>query len=139
MAGVVKSRKLMAKSLGFRNISVFVFFLMIVLTGCTNPGPNNDYYSNLSTEQKKAELRRSLEKNFEDSQTHFLLGQLYQADKAWDDAEYQYNLALRFDPVYRPAQAAMVKLLLDRGDPVKAQHYLETYMNQVKDSPDKLV
>jgi Tfp pilus assembly protein PilF len=122
MAGVVKSRKLMAKNLGFRSIFILAFISMIVLAGCTNPQPNDNYYASLSPAQKKAELQKSLEKNFEDSQTHFLLGQLYQTDKLWDDAEYQYNLALRFDPVYRPAQAAMVKLLLDRGDPVKAQH-----------------
>ncbi len=80
-----------------------------------------------------------MDQKFEDSGKLFLLGQLYHADKAWDEAEYYYKNSLRFDPIYKPAQAAMIKLMLDRGEPARAQQYLDTYMKQVANSPDKLI
>ena len=48
-------------------------------------------------------------------------------------------MLLRFDPVYIPAQVGMVKLFLDRGDTVKAQHYFENYLNLVGDNPSNIV
>jgi Tfp pilus assembly protein PilF len=139
MAGLVKSRKLIRQYLSFWHFFIFSSFFIILLTGCTRPRANGSFAVTVPPEQKKVELQEKLKHKFEDPQTHFLLGQLYHAEKAWDDAEYEYNMALRFDPVYRPAQAAMVKLLMDRGDKLKAQHYFDTYMNQVSDSPDKLI
>lgn len=139
MAGVVKSKMTEMKVLSFWQISILVSLLAIILSGCETPKPQADFSVPIPPEKKKAELKESLKRNFEDSQTHFLLGQLYHADKAWDDAEYEYNLALRFNPTYRPAEAAMIKLQVDRGDNLKAQHYFEIYMNQAGDSPKKLV
>ncbi len=139
MAGTVKSRRLEGKFSSFWQVLILVSFFTIILSGCTTPKTDNGFSMPVPPEKKKAELRESLKRNFEDPQTHFLLGQLYHADKDWADAEYEYNLALRFDPVYRPAQAAMIKLQVDRGDNLKAQHYFEIYMNQAGDSPKKLV
>lgn len=139
MAGIVKSRKVSRRFFSFWHVFIFISICTIILTSCENPKINEEYYSTLTPEQQKAELQRVLNKNIEDSQAHYLLGQLYQADKAWDEAEDQYNLAWRYSPAYWPAQAAMIKLCIDRGDPVKTQQYLDTYMNHAEDSPEKLV
>lgn len=139
MAGKVESNDMPGRYLGFWTIVIFISFLMIIPAGCTNPQPGKGFAGTISPEQKKAELKKKLSRRYEDSQTHFLLGQLYHADRAWDDAEFYYNNALRFDPVYRPAQAGMIKLCVDKGDTLKAQNYLDIYMNHAGESPDQLI
>ena len=52
----------------------------------------------------------------------------------WTQAEYEYNPALGFDPAYRPAQAAMVKVLLESDNHPRAEIYSDIYLNQVSNS-----
>ncbi len=85
-------------------------------------------------EEKKANLLKAIDRKFEDPDAHFELGQLYQADGLWAQAEYHYNIALGFDPAHWGTQAAMVKVLLDSGDTAKAKLYAEIYMNQASGS-----
>ena len=75
-----------------------------------------------------------LDRKFENPEAHFELGQLYQAERRWSRAEYHYKIALSFAPTNRQTQAAMVKLLLDRGDTAKAETYADLYMSQVAGS-----
>ncbi|MHC4284534.1 MAG: hypothetical protein ACYSWZ_16410 [Planctomycetota bacterium] len=49
-------------------------------------------------------------------------------------AEYHYNIALRFDPVHRDTQAAMVKMMADGGETEKAKLQALEYMRQVSTS-----
>jgi tetratricopeptide (TPR) repeat protein len=88
----------------------------------------------LSAEGKKAELHKQLNTKFENPDAHFELGRLYQAEGNWDKAEYHYNVALSFDPVNRPAQAALVKVLINNGDKTKAEQYAKSYINQASSS-----
>lgn len=144
MAGKVESLKLNIKKVGFwRTLTCLFFFsssliCLLLISGC-NETLNEDDLANITPTEKKTELKKSLDRRFENPQAHYLLGQLYHAERDWPNAEYHYNTALRFDPVHRPAQAAMVKLFLDRGETMKAANYLEIYMNQVGDSPDQLL
>ncbi|MBN1974313.1 MAG: hypothetical protein JW787_11785 [Sedimentisphaerales bacterium] len=139
MAGEVESSKLAKKCLSFWTIYIFVFSLVIILSGCVSR-PSGTFADNVSSEQKKVELKRRLEKvKYDDPTTHFLLAQLYHADRAWDDAEFYYNNALTYGPVYMPAQAGIVKLFIDRGDKLKAQHYFENYSNLAGKKPSALV
>lgn len=85
-------------------------------------------------EQRKAELLEQIERRFERPKAHFELGRLYQADGLWEEAEYEYNIALRFMPGHRGAQAALVKLMLERGDTTKAGLYADIYVNQAGSS-----
>ncbi len=85
-------------------------------------------------EKKKAKLLKAVDRKFENPKAHFELGQLYQADGLWSQAEHEYNVTLSFDPVHREAQAAMVKVLNDGGDTAKSQIYADIYMNQVASS-----
>jgi tetratricopeptide (TPR) repeat protein len=97
-------------------------------------GPQAREVEPTPAEKKKAELLKQLDRKFENPDAHFELGQLYQADGLWTQAEYHYNIALSFDPAHRAAQAAMVKVLLDSGDTAKARLSAEIYMNQVAGS-----
>jgi len=85
-------------------------------------------------EQRKAELLEQIERRFERPDAHFELGKLYQVDGLWDKAEYEYGIVLRFVPSHREAQAALVKLLLQRGDETKANQSADTYIGQVSGS-----
>ena len=116
-------------------------FLMCALlfTGCNyfGTGKKAREPKGLKTtpaEQKKAELLRKIDRKFENPDAHFELGQLYQKDGLWTQAEYQYNTALSFDPAHRPAQAGMVKVLMAGGDKAKAEIYADIYTNQVASS-----
>jgi tetratricopeptide (TPR) repeat protein len=140
MAGNVRNDRIANCLLSLWPIYVLLSFIIICLSSCKLPqstagGPA---YT-VSPEQKKVELQEKLKRDFRDSQTHFLLGQLYHADRAWDDAEYEYNRALQFGPAYMPAQASMIKLYTDKGDAAKSKNYLDIYMNQAGEMPDKLV
>ena len=140
MAGKVESCKIKTRYSGFLTIFISVFFLLIFLSGCQNQ-QRITFAENTTPEQKKVELKRWLNEkyHYDDSEAHFLLAQIYHSERNFDDAEFEYNRALQFDPVYRPAQAGLVKLYIDRGDTVKAQHYFENSLNQIGDNPIKIV
>jgi Tfp pilus assembly protein PilF len=79
-------------------------------------------------------LLNQLERKFENPQAHFELAQLYQAEGLLQKAEYHYNVALGFDPAHAQAQAAMVKLFFESGDPGKGKTYVDIYVNQAAGS-----
>jgi len=81
-------------------------------------------------EKEKAQLLKRIDRKFENPSAHYELGRLYQADGLWSQAEHQYSIALSFDPAYRDAQAARVKMLLESGDTVKAELLADEYMRQ---------
>ena len=85
-------------------------------------------------EKEKAKLIKQVDRNFSDPQAHLRLGQLYQADKLWGQAEEHYSIALSFDPTNRAAQAARVKVLFGKGDTAKAKLLAEEYMKQASTS-----
>jgi tetratricopeptide (TPR) repeat protein len=85
-------------------------------------------------EREKADLLRSLERRFEDPETHIELARLYQNDGLWAKAEYHYNVAMSFDPAARDAQAGMVKVLEAAGDTAKSVLTADIYIGQVSSS-----
>jgi tetratricopeptide (TPR) repeat protein len=109
----------------------------LLMAGCGSPGQSGksktskvDKVRLTPTEQKKAKLLKQLDRKFEDPDAHFELGQLYQADGLWAKAEYEYNIALSFNPAHRDAQAAIVKVLRDSGETAKSGLSAEIYVNQ---------
>ena len=80
------------------------------------------------------ELLIELDRKFENPDVHAALGELYRAKKDWAKAEYHYNIALSFDPAHRAAQADMVKMQIDRGNPAGAENYARNYIAQASGS-----
>ena len=126
---------------GIRRFEIQVglaFLICALLFGGCNSGkakaPQVDEVKRTPAEEKKARLLRRVDRRFENPETHFKLGQLYQADGLWSQAEHKYNIALRFDPAHREAQAAMVKVLADSGNTAKSDLSAEIYMNQASSS-----
>ncbi len=81
-------------------------------------------------EKKKAELLKAIDRKYEDAESHFKLGKLYQADGMWAKAEDQYAITLNFNPVHRQAQASRVKVLANGGDTAKSKLLAEEYIKQ---------
>ncbi|MHC4736405.1 MAG: tetratricopeptide repeat protein [Planctomycetota bacterium] len=118
-----------------------LFICTLLLTGCVETTENEKIKMPQETrtiqtlgQEKKLKLLRAIERRFENPEAHFELGQLYQAEGLLVAAEYHYNTALRFDPVYRDAQAAMVKMKIENGDTAGAKIQADKYMREVSTS-----
>ncbi|MHC4160351.1 MAG: tetratricopeptide repeat protein [Planctomycetota bacterium] len=118
-----------------------LFVCTLLLTACTETTESGKIKTSQDTriiqasgQEKKLKLLRAIERRFENPDAHFELAQLYQAEGSLVAAEYHYNTALRFDPVHRDAQAAMVMMLNNSGDTTKAKLLADTYMKEVANS-----
>ena len=121
---------------------LFALFIgAVLLTGCVETTesdkiktPQETRITQTPAEEKKLKLLKAIERRFENPDAHFELGQLYRGEGLLVSAEYHYNTALRFDPVHRDAQAAMVKMMTESGDTAKAKLLADTYMREVSNS-----
>jgi lipoprotein NlpI len=134
-----KTNELYSFSLYALGFSLFVCILL--LSGCKPEGEKVtttqvEKIIKTPTEVKKEQLLKSIERRFDNPSAHFELGQLYQTEGKWAAAEYRYGIALRFDPVLRDAQAAMVKVLTESGNTIKAKLLADTYKKQVSSSSE---
>jgi len=92
--------------------------------------PGVDEVGKTTTDEKKAELLKRIDRKFENPETHYELGRLYHTEGLWTKAEDSYNTALNFKPAHRQAQAAMVKVMIDSGNTTKAAQLADIYMGQ---------
>ncbi|MCL5282876.1 MAG: hypothetical protein M1376_23575 [Planctomycetes bacterium] len=83
-----------------------------------------------TSDPTEAQLLAELQKKWENPQVHYELARLYHKAQNWLKAEDYYNNAIGFDPANRAAQAGLVKLYLDRGDPTKAEQFANSYIHQ---------
>jgi Flp pilus assembly protein TadD len=81
-------------------------------------------------DKQKTVLLKDIDKKYENPKAHYELGKLYHSQGLWDKAEWEYNKTLAFDPMHHNAQAAMIKLLIDRGDTTKSGVIADMYMSQ---------
>jgi tetratricopeptide (TPR) repeat protein len=121
-----------------------VFFTLFLFVGCEQisgmfksigiGGKKADEVEKTPAEKEKAKLLKAIDRKFEDSDAHYKLGRLYQADGLWAKAENHYKIALNFDPVHREAQAARIKVLTGIGDTAKVDLLVDEYINQASGS-----
>ncbi len=83
-----------------------------------------------AADSQKTDLLKQIERKYENPVAHYQLGKLYHADGLLQKAEFEYRVALGFDPVHYKAQAATVKVLLDGGDKARSRMAADLYMNQ---------
>jgi len=120
-----------------------LFVCTLLLSGCV-PTPESekmqtpqvDKLVKTSLQEKRVNLLKAINRRFDNPSAHFELGRLYQANGSWAAAEYRYSTVLRFDPVHRDAQAAMVKVLTESGEQARAQLCADTYTKQVSSSQE---
>ena len=111
---------------------VFLICTLLIFGGCNSgKGGKVKEVAKTPTDKKREALLKKIDNKFEDPESHYELGQLYQADGMWSQAEYCYNTTLSFDPVHRDAQAALVKVLRDGGSTAKSESTADVFINQV--------
>jgi len=121
-------------------ISLMFLICTLVFTGCaSNRTKTSKELAPTPAEQEKAALLKQLDRKFEDPEGHYNLGKLYQADGLWSQAEHEFTIALSFDPVHRPAQAARVKVLQEIGDKAGSEFSADFYMNQASTTAESLL
>lgn len=114
-----------------RKIAV-LFFAMAMIGGCAgNKTKKPETISQIRVDRQESQLVKQVERNFGNSNCHYNLGKYYQNMALLDKAEYEYNLALGFDPVNRDAQAAMVKTLELAGKTERSQQVAGIYIDQI--------
>ena len=143
----LETNKSKLNTTGFRSFIsctlLFALFAYIILSGGCTPTTESGKVRTTrpkkkltqpTTEDKKFELLKSITHRFDNPDAHFELGQLYQAEGLLVSAEYHYSTALRFDPIHRDAQGAMVKMKIENGDTAGAKLQAYTYMREVSTS-----
>src|SRR4030042_4352890 len=99
----------------FFKILLVVVVLGLITAGCnekqkTATGEKiSDKELDGKTEKQKTVLLKDLDKKYENPKAHYELGKLYHSQGMWDNAEWEYNKALAFDPMHHDAQASIVK------------------------------
>jgi tetratricopeptide (TPR) repeat protein len=88
-------------------------------------------------DREKTELMTQIDRDFENSDAHYKLGQLYQNDGLWSKALHEYNVAVSFDPAHRNAQAATIYVLQAMGDKARADMTADTYIMQTSGSAEE--
>lgn len=115
---------------------VFLICTLLIFGGCAGNGKKAKEVAKTPTDKKREALLKKIDNKFEDPESHYELGQLYQADGMWSQAEYCYNTTLSFDPVHRDAQASLVKVLKDGGNAAKSEATADVFTNQVVSSAE---
>jgi Tfp pilus assembly protein PilF len=110
----------------------------VFISGCvvdrSAEGINEQEVKFVPTEVRKTELQTRIDQKFSDADAHFELAQLHRADGMWKKANSEYNLALQLKPGHKAAQAALVKMNIEKSDDVKSKLLADIYMNQAKGS-----
>lgn len=105
----------------------------LILAGCQNGTQKEIEYG---VDAEKATLLEQIEKKYENPQAHYELGKLYHADGLLRKAEFEYRVAIGFDPVHYRAQAATVKVWRDMKDAERAKMAARMYMDQAAVKPE---
>ncbi|MCD4830441.1 MAG: hypothetical protein K8R02_01380 [Anaerohalosphaeraceae bacterium] len=123
-----------------KNMTIILFIAVAVavclFAGCQEQQKTvhgekiSDKQLSKETDSDKLGLLKQLDKKFENPQAHYELGKIYHSEGLWDKAEWEYNKALAFDPVHHDAQAAMVKLLIDRKSETRSEIIADMYISQ---------
>jgi tetratricopeptide (TPR) repeat protein len=83
---------------------------------------------------EKEKVMREIQRDYEESEPHYKLGQLYQSEGLWAQAQHEYDVAISFNPAHRGAQAATIYVCQMMGDKTKADMTADTYITQTSGS-----
>jgi tetratricopeptide (TPR) repeat protein len=118
-------------------LPVLLCAVVISLLGCTGNGAGgaaSTVAGPATSDPTEAALLAELDRKFENPQAHYELARLYHKSQNWTRAEYRYNQALSFEPANKPAQAGLVKMYIDRGEPASGEQFANSYLRQAANS-----
>lgn len=115
-----------------RMVSISCLALILVFGGCDlfRPKSDLDQVNPDTLYGEKDRLLRDIDRKYDDPEAHYQLGKIYLSEGLLDRAEWEFTLALQFDPVMYRAQAAKVKAFERMGQADRAQMAAEIYINQ---------
>ena len=117
---------------------IIAFLALLPLTACNRRSRGEPAgMSETPQDRERAALMGEIDNKFENSEAHYKLGQLNQNEGRWPQAQYEYNIALSFDPAHRPAQAGTIYALQAMGDKTKADMTADTYIMQTSGSAEE--
>jgi Flp pilus assembly protein TadD len=106
--------------------------LALVLAGCESAptAPDSANEATAIQQSQKAQLLAQIDKKYENPEAHYQLGKLSYAEGKLDKADFEYRVALGFNPVHYRAQAGVVKVATDQKQTERAQIIAELYISQ---------
>jgi len=115
---------------------VIMITLIICGSGCQPPAATDAAPQVYEGGSQKAVLLEQIQQKYENPAAHYQLGRIYHAEGRYEKAEFEYRVALGFDPVNYLARAGIVKALADQGKQAASADAAWKYINQEADSPD---
>ncbi len=115
-----------------RIVTILSLVLALVLAGCDSASKSTDTENEETAIQQspKAQLLERIDKKYENPEAHYQLGKLSYAEGQLDKADFEYRVALGFNPVHYRAQAGVVKVATDQKQTERAQIIAELYISQ---------
>ena len=115
-----------------RTVTILSLVLALVLVGCesTPKSPDAAEEATVIEQSQKAQLLEQIDKKYENPEAHYQLGKLSYAEGQLDKADFEYRVALGFNPVHYRAQAGVVKVAADQQQTERAQIIAELYISQ---------
>jgi protein O-GlcNAc transferase len=124
----------------FRAMISGIVLCALVINGCRPAGSARvSTASRTAVDIRIAQLQQELGKKWENPAAHYELGQMYHSQGNWSKADWHYDQAISFNPVYREAQTAKVKMQFDMGDRSKGEYLANMYISQASSSPEQLL
>lgn len=103
--------------------------LVLCVIGCSGSGDLNRVNPE-TLNLEKERLQREIDRKFDNAEAHYQLGKIYQGEGLLQRADWEFTLALQFDPVMYKAQAAKVRVYQMMRQLDKSKLAAELYINQ---------
>ena len=103
--------------------------LVLCVIGCSGSGDLNRVNPETLNPEKER-LQREIDRKFDNAEAHYQLGKIYQGVGLLQRADWEFTLALQFDPIMYKAQAAKVRVYQMMRQLDKSKLAAELYINQ---------
>ena len=115
-----------------RMVTILMVLLALCLAGCesSQQTPGSDQDTTAVVQSPKEELLAKIDRKYESPEAHYQLGKIYYNEGALDKADFEYRVAVGFDPVHYRAQAGIVRVLTSQKETQRAQIVAELYISQ---------
>ena len=115
-----------------RTVTILSLVLALVLMGCesTPKAPDTANQEEAIELSPKAQLLEQIDRKYENPEAHYQLGKLSYGEGQLDKADFEYRVALGFNPIHYRAQAGLVKVASDQKQTERAQVIAELYISQ---------
>lgn len=121
-----------------RIVTVFVLLLALALAGCDSSEKSSPAdQAAMAAQTEKEQLLDRIDRLYENPEAHYKLGKIYYNEGALDKADFEYRVAVGFDPVHYRAQAGIVRVAVDQKNPQSARTIAELYISQTSVSAEK--